>query len=83
MAACAPPDRRETLCARPCVGRVGEDDIGTLGWIAIGGLVWLAAATVVGLVIGRMICRRDEEMPHGDGADPRWRDRGSSVAGEG
>jgi hypothetical protein len=64
-------------------GRAGEGDIGTLGWIAIGGLVWLAAATVVGLVIGRMIRRRDEEMPRGGAADPRWRDRGSSVAGGG
>jgi hypothetical protein len=64
-------------------GRVGEGDIGTLGWIAIGGLVWLAAATVVGLIIGRLICRRDEDVPRGEVADPRWRDRGPSVAGGG
>jgi hypothetical protein len=58
-------------------------DIGTLGWIAIGGLVWLAAATVVGLLIGRMIWSGDEEMSDGEAADLRWRDRGPSVAGGG
>jgi hypothetical protein len=41
----------------------------------------LAAATVVGLLIGRMICREDEEMPDCEAADLRWRDRGPSVAG--
>jgi hypothetical protein len=54
-----------------------------LGWIAIGGLVWLAAATVVGLLIGRMICRGDEEATDGEAADLRWRDGGPSVAGGG
>jgi hypothetical protein len=37
------------------------DAISTFGWIAIGVTAWMAVALVVGLLIGGMIRRRDDQ----------------------
>jgi len=39
--------------------------ISTVGWIAIGVAAWLVVALVVGVLIGRMIRRRDAQTPRG------------------
>ena len=39
--------------------------ISTIGWIAIGVAAWLVVALVVGVLIGRMIRRRDAQVPRG------------------
>lgn len=40
------------------------DIISTVGWIALGIAAWLVVALAMGVLIGRMIRRRDRQVPH-------------------
>ncbi len=44
--------------------------ISTFGWILIGVAIWLVVATVVGVLIGRMLRQRDRQVPRDDSATP-------------
>ena len=34
-----------------------------LWWVLVGVVAWLAVAAFVGVLIGRVICQRDEQVP--------------------
>lgn len=46
-------------------------NISTVGWIAIGVAAWLVVALIVGVLIGRMIRRRDSQIPGGSTPPPQ------------
>jgi hypothetical protein len=43
--------------------------ISTFAWIAIGVAAWLAVSVVAGMLIGRMIRGRDQQVPQGPATD--------------
>jgi hypothetical protein len=57
--------------------------ISAVGWIVIGVAAWLVVALIVGVLIGRMIRRRDAQVPRSEtSAAPGGSEAGGhSVAG--
>jgi hypothetical protein len=53
------PGPGRTLTAPATQGAV----ISTFGWIIVVAAAWLAVATVVGVLVGRMIRERDRQVP--------------------
>jgi hypothetical protein len=59
--------------------------MGTAVWIGLGVAAWLCLAVVVALWIGRMVRRRDEQVPplaQRDPADPRGPKRSRGADGD-
>ena len=42
---------------------------GWIAWIAVALTVWVAVAAVVGVLLGRMVRRRDRQVPDGDAVE--------------
>jgi len=39
---------------------------GWIAWVAVAVVVWVVVATLVGVLLGRMVRRRDRQVPDGD-----------------
>jgi hypothetical protein len=59
---CAPAGPRGDTAPKPHRGA----DISTLEWVLVGAAAWLAVALFLGVLIGRMIRHRDEQVPSAD-----------------
>jgi hypothetical protein len=42
---------------------------GWIAWVAVALAVWVAVAAVVGVLLGRVVRRRDRQVPDGDAVD--------------
>lgn len=42
---------------------------GWIAWVAVALAVWVAVAAVVGVLLGRVVRRRDRQVPDGDAVE--------------